>query len=165
MTAEILEGGRRIDENGLIMPWYTSPCLGWLETLDLHDKDVFEFGVGDSTRWWKSKCRLVNGVDSSEEWAKKADAQFQDEKKEYILAIDPFDMYDIIIIDGIWRDDCTEHALKQLKSGGFLILDNWLQHEVEPEWPLTQKLIEGMPVTIYKEPEHKFWKTAVIQKP
>jgi len=188
MLGETLEGGRRIDtETGLIMPWYTSPCLEWLLTLDLKFKLIFEYGVGDSTKWYRFKGADVWGVDSNSKWidiaCKKSESNwnyylfnrlsfFNTTNKESYLQwvstfeVDEFDYFDIIIIDGDYRDECTEHALKALKPGGYLIIDNFHQASADLEhWPLTDKLIEGMPITIYKEPGHHDWCTAVITKP
>jgi hypothetical protein len=168
MIGEKLEGGRRIDtETWLIMPWYTSPCLEWMLTMDLKGKRVFEYGVGDSTRWYKSKGATTRGVDYDLHWAGLAFSRFANDKEHYIKCSVQLDIkdYDIIIIDGDYRDQCTKYALRALKSGGYLIIDNYKQPSVEEHWPLTEKLIEGMPITIYKEPDHYDWQTAVITKP
>lgn len=166
---EILEGYRKRDpENGLIFPWYTWPCLEWLKGLDLMSKMVFEYGVGDSTHWYRSKGAICYGVDIDKEWANKARADWETDKDEYIYATIAhyWGDYDLIAIDGHWRDDCTENALNRLKPGGYLFIDNFHQPSVEPNiWTQTDKLIEGMPITIYKQPGHVDWQTAVITKP
>jgi hypothetical protein len=168
MIGEKLEGGRRIDpSNGLIMPWYTSPCLEWLNGLDLKGKEVYEYGVGDSSYWYTWRGAIVDGVDSHIDWVRSCPvAMFTTNKKTYIESVNCLDtMYDIIVIDGDWRDECTEYALSSLKSGGYLIIDNYKQPSADLEhWPLTEKLIEGMEITIYKEPDHEDWQTAVITK-
>lgn len=162
-----LEGGRYQDVDGCILPWYTSPCLEWLMTLDLKGKYIYEFGVGHSTLWYAIKGAHVYGVDSDKEWSDKCAAYHAGDEQLYTNAITCMWglRFDIIIIDGLYRDQCTRNALEYLKQGGYLIIDNWKQPSVEPEWPLTEKLIEGMPITIYKEPEHYDWVTAVVQKP
>lgn len=164
-----LEGGRRIDtQTDLIMPWYTSPCLEWLLTIDLNGKIIWEYGVGDSTLWYKKMGSYTHGVDHAPWWADNFDNVFHETSKDaYVRSIyrAPTE-FDLVVIDGIYRDECTEHALSQLKSGGYLIIDNWKQPSADLEhWPLTEKLIEGMPITVYKEPDHYDWQTAVIQKP
>lgn len=171
MLGEKLEGGRRIDpDNGLIMPWYTSPCLEWLLTLDFRRKKIFEYGVGDSTIWYRTKGAVVDGVDNSLTWINKVGSptlRYEEYFPAYADWIDHCkELFDIIVIDGVWRDECTEKALPKLKPGGLLIIDNWKQKSADLEhWPLTEKLIEGMPITIYKEPDHEDWQTAVIIKP
>lgn len=166
------EGGRYHDGHGFL-PWYTSPCLEWLLALDLNEKWVYEFGVGDSTIWYQRKGAVVMGVDSNPLWVYRDDvvhivgvwqAKTKEDYLGFIGVMKP-ETFDIIIIDGDYRDECTERAFLHLKPGGYLIIDNFHQPSVQEHWPLTDKLIEGMPITIYKEPDHADWKTAVITKP
>ena len=44
-----------IDENGLVMPWWTHPFLDVLKTWNLSNKNWLEFGGGKSTTWLRSK--------------------------------------------------------------------------------------------------------------
>lgn len=169
-----LEGGRYQDVDGCILPWYTSPCLEWMVSLDLKEKVIFEYGIGDSSLWYERQGAYNFGIESNEDWwmyvvsksAHKNPYTFTKSKERYLLGEnDHRILFDLIIIDGLYRDECTEYALKVLKPSGYLIIDNWKQPSVEEHWPLTEKLIEGMPITIYKEPEHYDWVTAVVQKP
>lgn len=168
---EILEGGRKRDpKTGLIFPWYTWPCLEWLDSLDLSGKRVFEYGIGDSTLWYRAKGAISDGVDSDFSWASKFGVSYAVNSDYIQSAAIPkpgnFNLFDIVVIDGMYRDQCTKYALRALKSGGYLIIDNYHQPSVEPnDWHLTDKLIEGMPITIYKQPNHDDWSTAVITKP
>lgn len=161
-----------LDEHGIQMPWYTRPCLEVIDTWDFHGKNVFEYGVGYSSVWYKSRGALVMGVDVNERWFRffvenvGIGAMCKTDEESYCGAIDScFTDFDIVIIDGSFRDDCTEYALKHIKPGGNLILENWLQPEVEEFWPKTEALIKGMPIEIYKEPDHPHWKTAIVTKP
>lgn len=166
---EKLEGGRRIDpSNGLIMPWYTSPCLEWLLKVGVENMNVFEYGVGDSSDWYRaSGAYQVYGVDHDKAWVKDPFTIYATDKHEYLNAIyEPEIKFDLIVIDGIYRDECFKHALNCIHDDGYIIIDNWRQPSADLEhWPLTEKLIEGMPITIYKEPDHEDWQTAVIKKP
>lgn len=160
----------RDSETGMFYPWYTKPCLEWLVTLNLKRRRIFEYGCGDSTKWYRSHGAIVHGVESNLTWADIAKVKHEAYYPAYVESICPYVMrdgfFDIVVIDGIWRDDCTEFALTGLKPGGYLIIDNWMQPSVEPnDWSQTQKLIEGMPIMIYKETEHYDWQTAVITKP
>lgn len=161
-----IEGWQTVDESGLNMPWYTRPCLAWLQTIDLKGKKIFEYGVGNSTKWYESKGATVWGVDSSEQWANFAGAHYTQNKNEYIQEINNPCLlnvkFDIICIDGLFRDECTEHALKRIKNGGHIIIDNYKQPSVEEFWPITEVLIKDMNTVLYKEPKHYDWQTLVI---
>jgi hypothetical protein len=157
----------RDSETGMFYPWYTKPCLEWLLTLDLKGKKVFEYGCGDSTFWYRSKGAEVKGVDNNLSWATECDVTYEcgGDLAFPVIILEHKDKFDIVVIDGISRDRCTEYALSKLKPGGYLIIDNYKQPSVQEHWPRTEKLIEGMPITIYKEPDHYDWQTAVITKP
>lgn len=167
------EGGRYHDGEHFL-PWYTGPCLEWLMTLDFEEKWVYEFGIGDSTLWYKNRGAVLMGVDSNLDWVINIGCIIGCwhahvlNKEVYINLIEVLrdNLFDLVIIDGDYRDECTKNALKHLKPGGYLIIDNWDQSTVCPDWPLTKKLIEGMPIKLYYEPDHwDKWCTAVIQKP
>lgn len=156
---------------GMNAPWYTLQCLEWLDHLDLKGKRVFEFGVGDSTFWYREKGAITNGVDNDWEWVNKTCAWHgEGEEDWYLNSIDYISredesLFDIVVIDGDYRDKCTAPALKFLKPGGFLIIDNYKQKTADLEhWPLTEKLIEGMDVKYFKEHGHEDWQTIVVKK-
>lgn len=132
------------------MPWYTRPCLEWLVTLPLKTMSVFEYGCGDSSLWYAVNSLVYWGVDSNPEWMFFPEHQMlETDKEKYIRA--PFMAFDLIIIDGIYRDDCTEHAL-----------NNFEQEDVEPHWPKTRELTKDLElIGMFKEPDHPHWKTAV----
>jgi hypothetical protein len=154
-----IEHWRTLDKKGEVMPWYTRPCLEWLETIDLKGKRVFEFGCGQSTIWYRNQWCEVDGVDSNPIWANGQ--LVKDTKDGYLNAIQG--LYDIIVIDGDYRDECTEVALKHLRKYGYLIADNWEQPSVGDDWTLTKKLTKDLSCEIFKEPDHEDWKTAVWQ--
>lgn len=162
-----VEDRRTLDSEGRMMPWYTRPCLEWLETIDFNNKKVFEFGCGDSTKWYKSRGAITYGVDDISKWLPKMHGYtLADNTADYIRAVDWKTEYDFIIIDGLYRDDCTGAALAHLAKGGYLIADNFEQASAElPDWPITRELTKNMKGTFYKEPDHIDWVTAVWQKP
>lgn len=143
-------------------PWYTKPCLEWLECQPLKNKKIWEYGAGESTKWYRKSGAIVKGVDSNRNYQPKG-IEFEVLSPDYERSILNRGPFDFIIIDGIWRDTCAEYALKELRPGGYLIIDNWKQPSVQAEWPKTEKLLEGFEITLYKEPEHYDWCTAVVQ--
>jgi len=165
------------EELNIPYPWYTSPCLKHLITLGLQGKTVFEYGVGDSTEWWRKKGTIIDGVDNNIEWALKTGAQYKHHTYEYINAIDTGKLYDIIVVDGEWRDECVYGVVdselkypsifKYLKPYGLVIIDNYKQPSVQEHWPLTEAVIERLrlQVTYFKEPDHYDWQTIILKKP
>lgn len=151
-------------ETKQICPWYVKPVVEMLYGMDLSNKDVFEYGAGDSTLWYRSKGAWVSGVDTNLEWANKALVDFASDKKSYIESIGPR-KYNIIAIDGSYRDDCLGVAKHHLVDGGIIIIDNFEQEDVDPHWPMTRDNIinENMKIEIFREEGHPTWKTAIIR--
>lgn len=158
MGIKPIEHWRTLDEKGDVMPWYTRGACQWLLDYGVNGKEVFEYGCGQSTIWYRNNGAFVYGVDNNPEWANGAFVT--DDKEEYINSPSPY-KYDLIIIDGMYRDDCTEIALQCLHKGGYLIADNWDQEDFE--WTKTKELTKHLPFQLFKEPEHKDWHTIIWQ--
>lgn len=124
---------KAIDRSGSPVPWITYPAIEYLEGLDLSSYDVLEVGSGNSTLYWSQHAKSVMTIENDEEWAKKltpklgnnAQIQFTPSEEGYIQAISELDsIFDIILIDGLHRSACAQHALSKLREGGLLILDD-----------------------------------------
>lgn len=134
-----------VDAQGIPVPWYTYPAIEQLSKWDFENKDVLEYGSGNSTLWWSQRARSVTSIESVQSWYEaikekmKSNCQLilspinqelkpQDEIIRYVKVIDKLGKFDIIIIDGEARNHarlhCTERALLHLKDGGLIILDN-----------------------------------------
>lgn len=133
--------GASVDAAGDPVPWYTYPALEYLKQLDLSTARLFEYGSGNSTLWWSRQVASVVAVEHNEDWftavSRKAPANcellLRTTSDEYAAAIDGYPGgFDIIVIDGLvtgrTRLRCTRAALRCLRKGGLIILDNsdWL---------------------------------------
>jgi hypothetical protein len=161
-----IEGEWRYFDEALQMPypWYTKPALTVLDRMVLNRKRIFEFGAGDSTLWFREKGAQVWSVDNNMEWATKINCDFQAFYNEYVSTIDRAGEFNIICVDGVWRDECVIRGWDHLKKGGLMIVDNYKQASVEMHWPKTEELIKGKNYTIHKEPDHYDWQTLMIIK-
>lgn len=138
--------------------------------LDLKDKRIFEYGVGSSTQWYASKGAKCYGVESNTDWH-KAVTEAAPEAEIYLCekAIDyPFyianvkgEKYDIVIVDGIERDECINQAVDWVVPGGILIIDNWMQPSAYMPSKESQDLVLKFKHTIHPQPGHPDWKTIV----
>lgn len=139
-----------IDSESNPIPWWSYPAIKFIENRIKPDMDVFEFGAGYSTLWLSKKVRSVISVENNFEWYSLLKNQQTDNvqfvysafdlNKEYgeitflplsktnnnysneIKQFDKF--YDIIIIDGVDRNNCIKESLNYLKDGGVIIVDN-----------------------------------------
>jgi predicted O-methyltransferase YrrM len=176
--------GYRLMNDGEYYPWYTHPTLEMLDTLDLSDKIVFEFGVGDSSIWWGRRCKKLYGVEYTKQWVDhvnenvKATIEHNQNFIKYTPDWQPIDLdnpdnyvhsiskhgikFDIIIIDGGDREECVEPALANIKEGGMIIFDNWMQPSVCVQSGKIQERLLAFKHDIYHQPGHPDWKTAVF---
>ena len=121
-----------IDKNQKEIPWFTYPAIEYLNKLDLKDKSIFEYGSGNSTVYWTRNMKEVFAVENNETWfksvkkrIKNAKYQLETDKDKYINNIKVYKRkYDVIVIDGDFRDKCAIEAIKYLGEGGFIVLDN-----------------------------------------
>jgi hypothetical protein len=132
-----------IDKNGNPIPWYTYPAIEYLSQLDFSNKEVFEYGVGNSSLFWANRAKQVTSVEHNREWfLKVAGSRFQNQavvllenQREYVDSVLEGQGYDVIVIDGICRYDCARVAAGRVREGGLIILDN-------SDWyPNTAKLL------------------------
>jgi precorrin-6B methylase 2 len=124
-----------VDKNNNPIPWYTYPTIEYLKQLDFSQKNVFEYGSGNSTIYWSKVAQSIISVESDDNWHEKISKKINDQnarlnlindEKSYINHIYEYNEdFDVIIIDGSFnRYECAKCAIKKLKQGGLIILDN-----------------------------------------
>ncbi|MBS1959500.1 MAG: class I SAM-dependent methyltransferase [Bdellovibrionales bacterium] len=132
-------GQVKTDSNGLIVdkqdahiPWITYPAMDFLRSWDLSGLDVFEFGSGSSTLFWLEQGAKVTSVDHDSMWQKRvqeilgsrAHVEYRDENSYANYINEVGKKFDVVMIDGARRYNSAHEALKHLKLGALLILDN-----------------------------------------
>lgn len=121
-----------LNGEGKIIPRYVYPCYEYLNSIDWTDCNVFEFGCGWSTVWWKTLGANVYGVELDPDWALKLqdygefNITVQTDKKEYPKTIYKHDIkFDVIVLDCRYvRYECVLPAINCVADGGMIVLDN-----------------------------------------
>ena len=121
-----------VDKDGNPIAWYTYPAIEYIKQLDYSDKTIFEYGSGNSSRFWSALAKQVVSVEDDKEWYEKTRPSSGDnlklvlaaDKAAYINEILNHDLFNVIIVDGSHRYECAQQALKRLRPGGMIILDN-----------------------------------------
>lgn len=122
-----------VDATGGALPWYTYPAIEYLSSFDFRDCDVFEYGSGNSSLWWAGRARSVVSVENDKEWFEAVDRNKQPNQSllhragapEYVNALaEQVRLFDVIVVDGNWRDQCVQEAPRHLRAGGMIVLDN-----------------------------------------
>lgn len=133
-------------------PWLCVGTINALDrNLKPHMTGV-EFGSGRSTRWLAGKLKSLLSVEHCEEWhhvvvKQLADANvrnvdyryipldhaesepeldFYPTTPKYVAVLDEFDdgTVDFVLVDGHYRTTCIHHALRTIRPGGLLVVDD-----------------------------------------
>ncbi|KAA6430379.1 class I SAM-dependent methyltransferase [Dyadobacter flavalbus] len=127
-----------VDANGDPLPWYTYPFILFLKPRIKPHFNVFEYGSGNSTRWYAARVKHITAVEHDADWIKQISPKLPANAKvlekplgeSYIKAVKSTgDFYNIIVVDGRNRVKCAVFAASYLTPDGVLILDN-----SEREW-------------------------------
>jgi len=129
-----------LSASGSPIPWYTYPAIDFLAQRDFKNRNILEFGGGQSTLWWSARARSVLTVEENLEWVATlgsrigsnvslhyvpADLATRDiEPVRAVLATHPIAKFDVIVIDGHLREELISLAFGHLASGGAVLLDN-----------------------------------------
>jgi len=134
------------------IPWITFRAKKWLDNYLKPNMSLFEFGCGGSTLYFSKKVKEVVSIEHNKKYynaifkimkqknISNCDLQLIDvpklnksnidiynsSAKKYAMSISKFPngYFDLIFIDGIERNPCIKFAIKKIKQGGFLMLDN-----------------------------------------
>ena len=122
-----------VDFQGDPLPWYTYPAIEYLSQLNFSNMRVFEFGCGNSSIWWAKRAKKVISVEHDKHWYESRlnfkepnlELYFKEDEISYLDCISQQGgVFDIIVIDGVYREQCVEKALQKLSSDGMIIFDN-----------------------------------------
>lgn len=122
-----------INKKGEPLPWFTYPAIEYLNQLNLKEYNVLEWGCGNSTKYFSARTNSITSIESNPEWFKKiknieevnSEIYLKETKEEYTrFPTTLTKKFDIIIIDGIYRDECVNTAIGLHNKKCFIILDN-----------------------------------------
>lgn len=124
-----------LNKYGNPIPWFTYPAVEFLSERLNGNMIVFEFGSGNSTLFFADRVREIYSVEHNKEWFEKVSKSLPSnsylhliESETQLSYLEPMQSkhikYDLIIVDGIYRNDCLLESIKYLKQGGVIILDD-----------------------------------------
>jgi len=124
-----------VDREGVSIPWLNYPVIHFLDNRLNEEMSMFEYGSGASTIWYAQRTRQVLSCENDEVWFTKVEkmtatqpnvqVKLATEKQAYVQEILNYKQaFDVIIIDGRWRNQCAQNCLAALKPNGVVIFDN-----------------------------------------
>jgi hypothetical protein len=123
-----------VDASGDPLPWLPYPAIEFLRSRVQPSMRVFEYGSGQSTRWWARHVESVHAVEDDSTWfGRVADAlpgnvdlRLADSSgKGYAQSISERETtFDIVVIDGAVRNECARACVAFLAPDGVIVWDN-----------------------------------------
>lgn len=130
---ESVSQGRPVNANNEPIPWITYPAIDFLESIIDSDWSVFEWGSGNSTLWWSKRVKQVQAIESDLNWFQEVQTVLPDNaqishytsEEEYSKSIHKFDdnFFDVIVIEGDFRNKCAQECINKLKQDGIIVFD------------------------------------------
>ena len=116
-----------------VIPMMSYSLIEYLIGLDLSGFDLLELGGGHSTDFWSRRVKSVLTLETDPEWAQLlsgrgfANTEIRiaaaDGLAEEMLALQR--KFDVVVVDAATnRYRCARSALKIIRPGGFILLDN-----------------------------------------
>lgn len=144
-----IRAGKSVGSTGQPLPWLTYPLINFIEPRLNKSLSMFEYGSGNSTLWFSNRVGYIKSVEHDESWYEEirahmpANADLMLEKiqtdqnystitflscadeNSYSSSISRTgELYDVILVDGVYRSNSVVHSINSLKKEGVIILDN-----------------------------------------
>lgn len=122
-------------------PWWTPDAVEFVDSILTPESRVLEFGCGGSTVWLAARAAHVISVDNSEKWIEKirplcpyVDLRLM--TRPYFHVCNGFDdeTFDLVIVDGRDRVECFLAAVRLVKPGGWIMLDDASRERYREAW-------------------------------
>lgn len=115
-------------------PWLNYDLVRWMEARK--PKRILEWGSGASTLWLAKMCRLLLSVEHDPDWhhrvlgqlrARNLNAELRlcTQQRDYVTKVVADLMTtppDLVLVDGIWREECLGAIKPWLDSGTIIVL-------------------------------------------
>lgn len=167
--------------------WVVPSAFSFLEASFKPDWKVFEWGAGGSTVWFAQNCSEVVTIEVDPNWKERMEkiltekgledkatiihVPIEEYKSDYYdkVLMFPDGYFDLIYVDGdrASRNACTDAALRKIKPGGWLLVDNTNWSSETPSflniahWDSFE--FEALPFKWFDVPSE--WKTTFFRKP
>jgi len=129
--------GLATDVYGNPIPWFTYPAIQLLDERAKSDWHVLEFGAGMGTLWWSRRVIEVTAIEHSADWVAQLSPHSKahillstdDSSTSYIRPVRESGPYDVVIVDGLYRNECMKSAMELVSPYGVIILDDAQREE------------------------------------
>ena len=140
-----------VDLRGNPIPWCTYSFLKFIEPRLKEHFNIFEYGCGNSTIWYAKKVNSIKSVEHNKNWFELIVSNLPGNAKVVLIELNENGnyakevlvenkKYEIIIIDGVERNNSVKFAMTGLTEDGVIIYDNT---QLEEYFPSIDMLIDS----------------------
>lgn len=148
-----------LDTSGAAIPWFTYPAIGFLEKRIRPEWRVLEFGAGMGTIWWNRNANHILSLEHENDWFARISASTHgrviktgsSSADDYIAPALNNGTYDVIVVDGLFRERCLTEASKLLSKSGVIVLDD--SERAEYQTAITSLLGRGFRAIEFHGPQ------------
>jgi hypothetical protein len=122
------------DAQGRPLPWFTYPAIEFLADRVRRDWRILEYGSGAGTCWWSRHCDDVVAVEHDPHWAESVATRcparlvkvLELGEEHYVRPAEISGMagFDVVVVDGIFREQCLASCTELLSARGVVVLDD-----------------------------------------
>ena len=127
--------GNPIDSNFKPLPWFTYSAIDFLEEKLESNFQILEFGSGNSTLFFAERVQKVFSFEHNSEWYNKLQSRvpqnvelipvLSGSSKEYLNESKKLsEKFDLVIVDGLFRNECLSESMNLINNKGLIILDD-----------------------------------------
>jgi hypothetical protein len=128
-----LQAGRPVDRQGAPIPWMNYGAIDFIGAKITADMRVFEWGAGFSSLWFAKHVKEVISIEENVAWYRELKPQLPSNvalmclpaRDDYVRAIrTTTGEFDVIVIDGVHRNECASESISRLSANGMVVFDN-----------------------------------------
>jgi len=129
-----LAATKPVNKTGEPVPWFTYPAIDFLDPRVKPEWKVLEYGSGQSTFWWAKRVAKIYSAEHDRQWFEmmnknlpsNATIDLCTDREEYVEAIVTSSMapFDVVVIDGEFRNECARLIPPYIHDDGIIIFDN-----------------------------------------
>jgi SAM-dependent methyltransferase len=127
--------GNPVDSNFKPLPWFTYSAIDFLEEKLRSNFSVLEFGCGNSTLFFAERVEKVVSIEHNSGWFNKLQLQApqnvelilsnSESARQYLSKAESLmQKFDLVIVDGLFRNECISESLNLISNKGIIILDD-----------------------------------------
>lgn len=122
------------------IPWFTYPAIAFLSERVNPEWRVLEFGAGIGTQWWAKRVGCHTAIEHDPAWARRVAkgsaanvlTTSGESAEQYLAPTLGLALFDVVIVDGIFRNECLGAAPGLLSESGIILLDDAQRAEYRP---------------------------------